>query len=312
MRFLLPIILFALPASAGEPPRFPMPSNAEAWKALPNPPLPPWARAVSASLPKTAAKLLELDDLHRASSPLRNALAAKLRWVASDAVGSRYGKAIAEFDAKAAGVAKADLEAWAKSNDPLVPFARKMALAADSITDSEFKKLLDIHGPETMVGIVHALAYAGFHDRMLLALGIEPEKEPVPPLGRTFDAKWYESITTPARDPMPARTAVPAPSTATFDWKDLTGKKMPEELATQRKRPLRVPLPPEESLAFMTEASRARTLKIVWSHVSQGYQPKMTGAWFAAMNQFQAEAKIDQVFTNTLFWIATRTNRCFY
>ena len=80
----------------------------------------------------------------------------------------------------------------------------------------------------------------------------------------------------------------------------------------QRKRPLRVPLPPEESLAAMPEAGRSRTKKIVWSHISMGYQPKLTGAWFAAMNQQQAEAKIDQVFTNTLFWIATRTNRCFY
>lgn len=311
MRTLVAFVLFSSLALA-EPPRFPVPANAEAWKALPNPPLPAWARAVSASLPKTAAKMLELDDLHRTSSPLGKALAAKLRWVASDAVGSRYGKAVAEIDAKAAGLSKADLLTWAKSDDPLVPFARKMALAADSITDAEFKKLLDAHGPTAMVGIVHALAYAGFHDRMLLALGCEPEKDPVPPLGRMFDAKWYESIVTPTRDSMPARTAVPGPSTATFDWKDLTGRKMPDELATQRKRPLRVPLPPEDKLAFMTEASRARTLKIVWSHVSQGYQPKMTGAWFAAMNQMQAEAKIDQVFTNTLFWIATRTNRCFY
>lgn len=311
MRFLVALLLFTSLASA-EPPRFPTPANDEAWKALPNPPLPAWARAVAASLPKTAAKMLELDDLHRANSPIGNALAAKLRWVASDAVGSRYGKAVAEFDAKVAGVTKADLQAWAKSDDPLVPFARKMALAADSITDAEFKKLLDAHGPATMVGVVHALAYAGFHDRILLALGCEPEKEPVPPLGRTFEAKWYDAVVTPARDPMPARTAVPAPSTATFDWKDLTGKKMPDELATQRKRPWRVPLPPEGSLSAMTEAGRARTKKIVWSHVSQGYQPKMTGAWFAAMNQMQAEAKIDQVFTNTLFWIATRTNRCFY
>ncbi len=311
MRTLVAFLLFSSLALA-EPPRFPTPANDEAWKALPNPPLPAWARVVSASLPKTAAKMLELDDLHRANSPIGNTLSAKLRWVASDAVGSRYGKAVALNDAFAAEVSLTDLATFADQKNPLAAFARKMALAADSITDAEFAALVKVHGPETMVGVVHALAYAGFHDRILLALGCEPEKEPVPPLGRTFEAKWYDAIATPARDKMPDRTAVPGPSTATFDWKDLTGKKMPDELATQRKRPLRVPLPPVESLAFMTEAGRARTLKIVWSHVSQGYQPKMTGAWFAAMNQMQAEAKIDQVFTNTLFWIATRTNRCFY
>ena len=35
-------------------------------------------------------------------------------------------------------------------------------------------------------------------------------------------------------------------------------------------------------------------------------------AWFDAMNTYNAEAKIDRVFENTVFWIVTRSNRCFY
>ena len=188
-----------------------------------------------------------------------------------------------------------------------------MALAADSITDAEFAALLKVHGPETMVGIVHSLAYAGFQDRILLALNCEVEADGiVPPLNKTFDAKSLDAATTPKRDAMPKGEPIPKASAAIFSWGDLTGKQMPAEMDLQRKRPLRVPLPPEESLAAMPEAGRARTKKIVWSHIGMGYQPKLTGAWFTAMNQQQAEAKIDQVFTNTLFWIATRTNRCFY
>ena len=314
MRSLVSLLLVLPSALAADPPRFPEPTTAEAWKLLPreNPPLPAWARTLAPSLPKTAAKMLELDDLHRAKSPIGNALRAKLRWVASDAAGSAYGKAYAEHDAKLAGVPKEALEAWAESDDKLVPFARKMAVVADSITDAEFAALLKVHGAEAMVGIVHSLAYAGFQDRILLALGCEPEKEFVPPLGQAFDAKMLDSVTTPKRDAMPKGEPLPKSSAAIFPWGDLTGKRMPAEMDLQRRRPLRVPLPPEERLAAMPEAGRARTKKIVWSHISQGYQPKMTGAWFSAMNAFQAEAKIDQVFTNTLFWIATRTNRCFY
>ncbi len=314
MRSLVFLLLVLPSALAGDPPRFPEPTTAEAWKLLPreNPPLPVWARTLAPSLPKTAARMLELDDLHRAKSPIGNALRAKLRWVASDAAGSAYGKAYAEYDAKIVGLSKDALEAWAKSDDKLVPFARKMALAADSITDAEFAALLEVHGAEAMVGIVHSLAYAGFQDRILLTLGCEPEKELVPPLGQTFDAKVLESATTPARDPIPKGEPIPKASAALFPWSDLTGKQMPAEMDLQRKRPLRVPLPPEERLAAMPEAGRSRTKKIVWSHISMGYQPKLTGAWFTAMNQQQAEAKIDQVFTNTLFWLATRTNRCFY
>ena len=51
-------------------------SNAETWKALPlaetgnGQPLPAWARMTAATLPKTTATILELDDLHRTKSPL--------------------------------------------------------------------------------------------------------------------------------------------------------------------------------------------------------------------------------------------------
>jgi hypothetical protein len=43
-----------------------------------------------------------------------------------------------------------------------------------------------------------------------------------------------------------------------------------------------------------------------------GYQPEMTRAWFAVLYAFYDEAKPDRVFTNSVFWVVTRTNDCFY
>jgi hypothetical protein len=52
--------------------------------------------------------------------------------------------------------------------------------------------------------------------------------------------------------------------------------------------------------------------KIVWSQVSSGYQPLLTQTWFDTMRTFQQEAKLDRVFSNSYFWVITRTNECFY
>ena len=46
--------------------------------------------------------------------------------------------------------------------------------------------------------------------------------------------------------------------------------------------------------------------------MSTGYQPVMTRAWFACLGAFYEEAKVDRVFTNSMFWVITRTNDCFY
>ena len=52
--------------------------------------------------------------------------------------------------------------------------------------------------------------------------------------------------------------------------------------------------------------------RITWNTVSTGYQPEMTRAWFACLNAFYEESKPDRVFTNSVFWVVTRTNDCFY
>src|SRR5438034_9049536 len=78
------------PCGAAAPPparRFPMLSQDDAWQRLPwqGPPLPAWARALAAALPRTTVAMLTLDHVHRARNPLGTVLAGKLRWTAADA-----------------------------------------------------------------------------------------------------------------------------------------------------------------------------------------------------------------------------------
>src|SRR5262245_51882154 len=127
--------------AAGPPPkpRFPLMSNGEAWAQLPRaePPLPSWARAMAASLPRTTTAMIGLDHLHRAANPLGPATAARLRWVAADATGCAYAKRYAEADLRRAGASADSLAqltddplSLAKADRALVTFARKMTVAA--------------------------------------------------------------------------------------------------------------------------------------------------------------------------------------
>jgi Carboxymuconolactone decarboxylase family len=83
--------------------------DAECWKRMPptefggGQPLPSWAKAVAARLPRTAAAMLELDLAHRTKSPLEPALRAKMRWVIAHANRCRYGEAYALADLERAG-----------------------------------------------------------------------------------------------------------------------------------------------------------------------------------------------------------------
>src|SRR5947208_319665 len=108
------------PAAAQEntspPSSFPVAGNDDAWAKLPreNPPLPPWARVLVGPLPRTAAKMLELDHFHREKNPLGPELSAVLRWTAADALGSSFGKATAEADLRRAGV---PARVWSRLSD---------------------------------------------------------------------------------------------------------------------------------------------------------------------------------------------------
>ena len=215
MRFhFIPLATVAMllavgPAFAEPPPnpgRFPAATDADAWAKLPprkNPPLPEWARVLAGPLPKTTAKMLELDYLHREKNPLGPVLAAKLRGAAAVTLGSAYGEGAALADLRRAGLSDADIEAQRKKPTPAeqtaIAFAVKLTREGHAITDKEFAELLALFGPEKVTAIIHTVAYANFHNRILLGLGVRGESPPVPPVASAFDTD--AKLVSPPRPP---------------------------------------------------------------------------------------------------------------
>lgn len=313
-RFVLPPLLvcaLAVTATAqpGAPP-FPVLSDDGAWDKLPppkKPALPEWARALAGPLPKTTAKLLELDHLHRDKNPLGARLAAELRWEVADILGSEYGRA----------VAKADLARAAPDRNPLArglahTFARKLTVAGHAITDEEFAAVLKQFGPEQATAIVHTVAYANFHNRVLLALGVKGEAPVADPVALTFDTDAAK-VKAPERPPWADLESAKGDGIAVrVAWGKDGFNELNAALDKQKERKLRVPLPDAAAIEKLPPRERDSAKKILWNTVSAGYQPELTRAWFAPLYAFYEEAKPDRVFTNSAFWVVTRTNDCFY
>jgi alkylhydroperoxidase family enzyme len=299
-------------------PLFPTVENDSAWTKLPreNPPLPPWARTLVGPLPKTTAKMLELDYLHRAKNPLGPELAGLLQWTVADALGSKFGKATAEADlrrAKYTGKLEklGDKNGLAPDVQVAVAFARKLTLDGSTITDEEFAALLRLYGPEKVTAIVHTVAYANFHNRLILGIGAEGD--PVSPVDVKFDPERLAKVPTPPRPPWDDLKALTADGLAVrVQWGKTTHEELCLALDRQKERKLRIPLPDPSRLADLPPKEKEGAATILWNTVSSGYQPEMPRAWFAALYTYYDEAKVDRVFTNSVFWVVTRTNDCFY
>lgn len=303
MRMVAGLLLVALLASAQEP--FAPLSDADAWKQLPPraaPQLPEWARRLAESLPKTTARLLELDHLHRADNPLGARFAARVRWTVADALGCAAGRAEAQADLDRAPPKTHPGEAAA------LAFAKQLTLAGHAITDAEFATLLKSFSPAEVVALVHTVAYANFQNRIVLGLGVG-DVPPLPPVGVNFDTTGKSTAPKrPAWDDLKAVKEGGLAVRAEWDTKaDLAGK-----LEKQKARPARIPAPPAEAFKELTGRDRQQADKIAWMTLSSGYQPRLTKAWFACLAAYYEEAQVDRVFTNSVFWVVTRTNDCFY
>jgi alkylhydroperoxidase family enzyme len=326
--FLLALVaggLATAPGQADPPPaRFPAAGNDEAWKLLPRqePPLPAWARVLVRPLPRTTAAMLQLDYLHRGKNPLGPVLAGKARWAAADALGCDYARRYAEYDLKQAGLGDAELKRLAgaaadlpKTERAVLKFARQMTRAAFKVTDAEVAELLEQLGPEKLVALVHTLAYANFHGRLLLALGVEIESDgPLPPLDLKLDTEKLAKVKAP---PRPAwdevqKAKAPVDTAAPDDWGDRTFADLLKAVEQQKTRQSRIPLPDPSRFASLPPEAREQALKVIWTNVSMGYQPQMTKAWFDCMSTFRQEAPLNRVFSSSVFWVVTRSNDCFY
>jgi alkylhydroperoxidase family enzyme len=304
-----------------------VPSDAVAWQRLPRAekgagqPLPAWARALASTLPRTTAALLELDFLHRGKSPLEPLLCGKLRWVAARAHGCAYAEAQAEADMRRAGLDETGLTALAGDQAGLpageraaLAFARKLAVAAHTITDDEMAGLLKLHGEKRVVAMVLLLAYANSQDRLLLSLGLPVETDgSLPPLEVRFARAT--SVTSPARR-APQNLEVPVEEIriADLDWEPVDFSTLQQGLEQQRARQARIRVPSWDKVRSQLPqgAATARPLRIRWSLVCLVYQPELAQGWSACMRAFQAEAAQDRVFEESLFWVITRSLRCFY
>jgi len=307
--------------------RVPVLSVDEAWKKLPptekgaEQPLPEWARMLAAPLPRTTAAMLELDYLHRARSPLDPVLRGQMRWVAAHANRCAYSEAYAAADLRRAGLSESDVARLAgdwtgipEATRLALNFARKLTLAAYSVTDEEIAQLQQLYGDKQLVAMVLLLAYVNFQDRLLLTLAVPLEPGgPLPPLELRF-AKNSTGTTAPPRNAPAASTSRKAERILDPEWtsRDLVALQKDMEKQKTRQPRIRVPSWEEARSQLPNPATATRPVRIRWSLVCMGYQPELASAWSACTRAFAEDARQDRVFEETLFWVVTRTLNCFY
>jgi alkylhydroperoxidase family enzyme len=311
--------------------RVPLLDDDAAWEQLPaveetsGRRLPHWARALAGTLPRTTAAMLELDFLYRTSDGFDPRLRAKMRWVAARANRCDYSQKYAQADLLRAGGSPQDVARLAAGAKDLPPaersalaFARKMTLAASTVTDEEVQNLIDEFGERTLVAMVLQLAYANFQDRLLSTLGIAVESGgPLPPLEVYFVWPSADQKPQPAeRPPLPEKVPNDAPQKITDpEWMSLTFTELQARMESQRARTSRVGVPLWES--FRAELDPRlfppdRPTRIKWSLVVLGYHPRLGSAWINCLRTFGKEADQDRVFEESVFWVITRSLQCFY
>ena len=256
---------------------------------------------------------------HSQTTPCR---AGKLRWAVADAIGCEYSRKCAEADLLRAGVSNDELPmatgAWEtlpEADRAVVEFARQLTLAGHEVSDNQVAALIEQFGTEQVVGIVHTVAFANFQNRLFLALDVQLEPDgPLPALELKLDPGQQLAVSVPARRPWEEvlSTTTSADSTARVDWGQQDFAALEMALNRQQNRHPRIALPEASRLDSLPSETRERTKKIIWSNVSMGYQPQLTGGWFRLMQVFRDEAMLDRVFANSVFWVVTRSNECFY
>jgi alkylhydroperoxidase family enzyme len=290
-------------------------TDVEAWQRLPRTekgtgqPLPLWARTLVATLPHTTAAMLELDYLHRTGNALDPRLRGRLRWVAARTNQCAYSEAYAAADLRRVGLNGADIRALggnpaglSEAERAALAFARKVTLAAHTVTDGEMARLIELYGEKQVVAMVLLLAHASFQDRLILALDLPLEPDgPRQPVEVRFAPL---PLGTSRAAPRPKPELAPAPATvqriADEDWHTLDFNRLRKEIAKQRTRKPRIPLPAD------------RPAEIYWGFVCRKYQPELAAAWSACTRAFGEEANQDRIVEASLFWVITRTVQNFY
>jgi alkylhydroperoxidase family enzyme len=325
-------------AGANSAARVPVLTDEEAWEKMSyiekesGRRLPVWIRALAVSLPKTAAAMLDLDYAQRMESTLPPQLRAKLRWIVADALRCDYGKAYARFDYLQAGGKAEDINDLPRQLDKL-PEAERLALrlvrqlveAAYTVSDEQVARLVELHGENQVAAIVLVAAYANFQDRLLLALGASVEADgPLPSIKvhfrkpflankavETKKEKRERIVSPPAKDPPPVPERIDDP-----EWTAISFETLRQRLDKQiARRQARVRIPSWETVRDNFPASVPKPdkpIRVQWSLLAYGYQPRLTAAWLGGLRTFRQESDLDAVFHESLFWVVTRSLQCFY
>jgi hypothetical protein len=247
-----------------------------------------------------------------------------MRWVVAHANHCLYSLMFALSDLVRAGLDEraahaltaGDFSSRSRADQEALAFARKMTLAADTVTDEEVTHLIALYGEKQVAAMVLLLAHANFQDRLILALNLPLETAgPLPPVAVKFAKKLEEQPPAP-RPPAPETSQESEPS-ATMgdpDWIRLNASALQEAMTKQRERHPRIRVPAwDEVLPGLPSWYPAkRPSRIRWSLVCLGYQPELAATWSLCLKTFAEESKQDRVFEESLFWVITRTLHCFY
>jgi hypothetical protein len=267
--------------------------------------------------------MLELDRLQRTRSTLGPLLRGKMRWVAADANRCDYGRAYAEADLRRAGLQPAELARLTgdfaelpEAERAVMEFARKMTLAANTVTDAEVARLIDDYGEANVTAMVVLLAYANFQDRLLLALDLPVEEGgPLPPLDVRF-VKGATPLPSLVRTPPPKPSGLEVPERIEDSgWLERDFDELQQQLAAQRANAGRIRVPSWDLVKDVLPPGYPvpkNPSRVRWTLVCMGYQPALSAAWLTTMRTFGDEAKQDRVFEESLFWVVTRSIDCFY
>ena len=305
--------------------------QADPWKLLPkavekpSDPLPNWAVPLAAAMPKTTAAMLELDYLHRAKSPLPAKLRAKMRWVAAHANKCAYTQALGGADLRSAGATDAEVAAltnpklWPESERSALTFADKLTREAYKVSDEEMAALRKTYGDANVVAMVQLLAYANFQDRLIHSLGIVLEVDAPRSSTPVKFARPFVDAATPLARPV-ASAAISGGDgpgvrgVADADWKKFDFATLQKLMDMQKAREPRIAVPSFDSVRKYMPPTfpKDKQLKIKWSLVCLGYQPELAAAWTQCTRTFGEESNQDRVFEESLFWVVTRSQQCFY
>lgn len=322
------LALAAGSARGGDSPSRPL-DDAACWKAMPatasggGGPLPSWAKAVAARLPRTAAAMLELDFAQRTRSPLDPKLRAAMRWVVAHSNHCAYSEAYALADARRAGMDEAtikaltgDPEGWPSAYRDALEFARLHTVDAPTIPDELFARLVEAYGRKAAAAAVLLGAYGNFQDRIVLGLDLPMEPDgPLPPIEVVFAPGAFQSqpVLPPQVDLKPLKDGGETVVDRDPEWSRLSYDDLQSRLEGQRARTPRLPVPAwDEVKKGLPPEFASRPTRIVWNLVCSGYVPELAVPWSRATRTMWSEARPDRVFEESLFWIQTRAIRCNY